>query len=60
MEKFQVAYAMGKDWAYAVKDCCESLGYVPKPSAGMAWQGFLYATTHVAAEIGSILGYIRK
>ena len=60
MNRFRTAYAAGEDWAHAARDCCDALGPIPTLEPDMAWQGFFYITSHLGADIGSVLTYMRQ
>jgi len=53
---FKAGHAAGGDWARVVKACLDSLGELP---AG-ANLGFVYATDPLAADLGSILTFLRE
>lgn len=53
---FKAGHAAGDDWARAVKGCLDALGEIP---AG-ANLGFVYATDSLAADLGSILTFLRE
>ena len=60
MKRFLTAHAMAGDWAHAAKDCCDNLGALPTPEDGCSLVGFLYVTDGLAADMGSILTYVRQ
>ncbi len=60
MDRFRTAHATGEDWAHAARDCCDALGPIPALKSGMVWQGFVYTTSQLANDMGSILTYIRQ
>ena len=52
---FKAASAAGRDWATVAKACADGLGTLP---AG-ANLGLLYATGELAADVGSVLTFLR-
>ena len=64
MNKFISAYGTGSSWAYAAKECVEGLldkhGTLPPLRDGYQWLGFIYATGAYAADMASILTYLRQ
>ncbi len=53
---FLAAHARGENWAGVAKACADQLGSLP-PGANL---GFLYATEALAADLGSILTFLRE
>jgi small ligand-binding sensory domain FIST len=53
---FKAASAAAEDWAKTVKACLEALGELPE---GVNL-GLLYATAELAADLGSILTFLRE
>lgn len=53
---FKAASAAAEDWAGTVKACLEALGGLPEG----ANLGLLYATAELAADLGSILTFLRE
>lgn len=53
---FKAGHAAGGDWARVVKACFDSLGELPVG----ANLGFVYATDPLAADLGSILTFLRE
>jgi len=54
--QFAVAHAQGENWAAVAKACADQLASLP-PGANL---GFLYATDPLAADLGSILTFLRE
>lgn len=53
---FKVAHAVAEDWAHAAKACTDALG----PVVGEATLGFVYVTDVLAADLQSVLTYLRQ
>ena len=53
---FKAGHAAGGDWARVVKACFDSLGELPTG----ANVGFAYATDALAADLSSILTFLRE
>lgn len=53
---FKAAHATGPDWGRVAKACLEDLG-APPPGANL---GFLYATDPLAADMASLLTFLRE
>lgn len=53
---FKAAQGRGSDWGRAVKACLDELGVLP-PGANL---GFVYATDALAADLGSLLTFLRE
>jgi small ligand-binding sensory domain FIST len=53
---FRAAHARGDGWAEVAKSCADQLRALP-PGANL---GFLYATDALAADLGSILTFLRE
>ncbi len=60
MNRYRTAHAVGEDWAHAARDCCDALGPMPALESGMEWHGFVYATSQLTSDLGSILTYMRQ
>ncbi|MEO5336992.1 MAG: FIST C-terminal domain-containing protein [Magnetospirillum sp. WYHS-4] len=56
MTLFRSSHAAADDWAHAAKACAD--GLLPLPSG--ANLGFVYATDHLAADLGSVLTYLKQ
>lgn len=56
MTPFRFAHAAAEDWAHAAKACAD--GLLPLPAG--ANLGFVYATDHLAEDLGSVLTYLKQ
>lgn len=59
MERFRIAHATAPNWAHAVKSCVDQLAANPL-RAGEGTLGFLYASDAFAADLSSILTFLRE
>ena len=55
---FRAAHATGQDWSQTAKSAADALQAAGLPEG--ANLGFLYATDHLAGDLGSILTFLRS